>query len=998
MKKPVIGALFAVIGVSTLSLGLTAVTLGWFIGAGGETDQEMLDGEIGLRGYFFSGNGSEEYPYEIVSPVHLYNLSRLQNLGIFPEKQYFQIGHVFDEEDGPQCINSDGVYADYLDMGPFCASTTFRPIGSESTPFHGTFNGQGIPVRNLTVTGYPEDIGAFGYISYDGEISGLILDTVTIKSTGYSNSSSDNTYKLFDPTIDDLFDEHGHYFVTDTSLAFKHYNGSTYQSTDLKVINGTGGIQYEHLDDSSNLVSGTNIYKGYFVPTYPTNVPNDPFTYSWISSSSLIESSNALGLDLDGDQNADNLIVFNLDLLAGAGDEQGEFNSGENMEVDARISLIASVTVNGYVYSRVIQSYTCEFFSNSSVYGDGNVSVAIYCDYVAPDTSTTHSTNYHHGNNIGFLAGHLDGSMSNCYVYEGTFDFNSGSEHHIICETQTGLIGEVGTNVINTINPDYSSSTTGEIGVMNFTRIYEGIRGNVTENDVIKGGSDAGYHYISYDTYINHNPANHPTNPSHFDLYEGYLRHNDYDPYNYITKIERDIGSGVWKDTTVPSISEANETIDYNSVDFLYNNVIEDEKDEQGNYIANRGLGVFKIATPWYSYTPGTAYGLRMYEKFGDCMVINGAPKTKVYFSTAEYDHTVLGQAAWGSGANDIQPLRATTLPSYSDVGSFDYPFSRDFNYVFELDLSQNSDSNGKNYMWNTDSMFLTNYLQSKLKDKYKRAIEPGNYRFGFMFRSAENKAINSLSAYMPISAPGNTKYQYQTGVYYPSNSIVFKIANDGGANVSVVGNKNDISIYGFNSATSSGGVTKLYTMKCANDSTMDSHRYFTYDYDPLANGATSTETVKYSENNMGDNKALYAHIFWLPKGDYVIGSADSTTKANLYYLAVQGQTDAEIGTTALANIGNTLTNVDFLLERPAKSDFPNSLHKAEFDFDADFNTNHGVFNVTTKTVSAEKYLSVEFVNSPSFVTSLFAYAYANDPKFYVNNSVYQQKMNVIPV
>ena len=995
MKKAVITSLFGVICSAAAAISMTAITLGWFMEAGGRAE-DFVDGEIGLHGYFFAGDGTAQNPYEIVTPTNLYNLSRLQNLGIFTEQTHFQVGHVFDETDGYQCMNTDGVYTDYLDMGPFCDITMFRPIGSESTPFIGIFDGKGIPIKNLVVTGHPEDIGMFGYVSYRGMISNLVCDNLEIISTGYSNSVSDETYMLFNPEIDDLFDEHAHYFATDTSLSFYQKVGSGYEGTLLKVVNGIGGVSYLGIDDSANRVSSTDIYNGYFLPTYP-NVANDPFTYSWSSSSSLISGSKALNLDLNDDGNPDELIVFDLGLLANAGSGEGEFNSGDNMQVDAKLSLVASVTVDGHIYSRVIQSYTCEFFSNSSAYGDGDFSVSIFCDYVAAETPGTYSTNYHHGNNIGFLVGHLDGTLQDSYVYEGKLSFNQGSEHHISCETQTGLVGEVGTNVMNTINPDYSTSVNGEIGVMNFTGIYRGIRRNVVQGENIQAGHDSGLDFICYDNCINTNPANHASNPSHFDLYSNFLRHTDTATPHYITSVAKTISGGTWVDPhEVPEISEANNTIGYNSVDFLFNNVIEDEKNELGEYTANRGLGVFKMTTPYNGDAIGDAYGLHMYENFGDCRIINGESKTKVYFSTAEYNHTVSDQPAWGYDSGNIQPLRATTLPSYSDIASFEYPFSRDYNYVFELDLAQNTGINTKNYMYNTDSPFLTNYLSSKLKDKYGLAISPGNYRFGFMFRTSENEPINALSSYMPIGEPG-AKHAYpgHPGVYYPSNSIVFKIENEAGANISVVGNKNDISVYSFNSSSSSGGVTKMYTMKCANTSTTDAHRYFTYDYSDVANGATSTETVKYSENDMGDGGALYAHIFYLPQGEYAIGSS-SVTKANLYYLAVQGQTAATIDTNTMANIGGALRNADFLLEPPTKADFPNGLSLAHLDFASTFNTNNGVFNVTTKEVSFEKYLSLEFEDAPLFVTYLFAFAYDNEPKFYVNNIAYQNQVNVI--
>ena len=104
MKKQLLGRIAGIALVAFSAISVAVVSLAWFAHAGGKTDKHA-DGEIGLRGYFYAGDGSEEHPYEIVTPIHLYNLSRLQNYGIFPEKTYFQIGHIFNNQDGYQCID-----------------------------------------------------------------------------------------------------------------------------------------------------------------------------------------------------------------------------------------------------------------------------------------------------------------------------------------------------------------------------------------------------------------------------------------------------------------------------------------------------------------------------------------------------------------------------------------------------------------------------------------------------------------------------------------------------------------------------------------------------------------------------------------------------------------------------------------------------------------------------------------------------------------------------
>ena len=591
--------------------------------------------------------------------------------------------------------------------------------------------------------------------------------------------------------------------------------------------------------------------------------------------------------------------------------------------------------------------------------------------------------------------------VKHSYVYNGTFKFNDSGYNPIKAETQIGLVGEVGTNVVNALDPDFNNVLHGETGVMNFTRIYSGIRSDFVGGEQIKAGLESGNKFVSYDTVKN------TASDSLFNKYSSYLRHTING--NYITGQFGQTGGNwsTWQDYTVPNTVPE----DFNTVDFLYNNIIEDDKDNEGHITVDRGLGVFKIATPRNTDANAGNYGDHVFDNMGDCRVISGTPHTKVYFSTAEYDHTAGSQPHWGANAGQIEPLRATTLPSNSNVFTFDYPFSRDYNYVFELDLLQNTPSSVNNYMYNTDSVFLTNYLKSQLIDKYGRPVTHGDYRFGFMFRTAENYLINSLSSYMPVSKPGRTSL-YPDGNYYPSNAIVFNIENDNGANVSVVGNGQDISIFKYRTNAAADPLER-YTMKSANTDVLDSHRYFSYDYTDGHNGATSTLTVPYAENLMGDGGALYAHIFKLDKlpdgWAYAIGSSNGNAKANLFYLAVQGQTDGTIG-SAIAKVGNVLEDVDFLISAPQKSDYVisteeiagqqvqtiafNSNKLANFNFTSNFNTTNGTFVINTQTVEIDGVdrvlINLAYNNDPQFITYLFAYDYKAEPAFCVKGGKYE--------
>ena len=1064
MKKGLLGRIFGISLVSLSAVAVAVASIAWFAMPDKESEKH-LNGEIGLRGYFYDGDGSQEKPFEIVNPIHFYNLCRLQNLGLFPEKKYFQIGHDFsdvlvDPNDpskgyvGMACINEydngEPVYDYFLDMEDMSNSSRILPIGSEGAPFVGDFNGQGIPIKKLKVSGYPEDVGVFGYVSYDGKVEGLVCENLEIHNLGYTNSPADNSTDLFGREIDAIFSNASDNITKAMNLTFYDNNAAGTEedptATALKVQNGLKGKTVSYINSHGNEINGdtyekvayssdgnaktySTYYNGYFLPTFPTSsdvtTPDGKeFDYRWKTSSSLLQQCTVnhkdAGLDI-ADSDIKNAIVIDMaDLEASSSDvtERG-FNCGQEMQVDARLSLIASIDIDGFTYSRVIQSYKIEFYSNGTTYAEGGYSMGIFCDYVDQGISGDKATNYHHGNNVGFLAGHVDGTITQSFVYKGKIYLNDGSGcQAIVSESETGLVGEIGTNVINMLDPDFNKTLHSDTGVMNFTKIYNNIRRDFTAADFqTDEGVWGGYYATADKSYVSYNNQK----ASSFDLFSDYLRHMNTQTGEYITMIDGTLGYAQGQDRLWHKITGSNipNTIpnSYNSVDFIFNSVIQDEDGK------DRGLGVFKIVSTYNSDAKSEGYAAHLYDNMGDCYIVNSSDaKSKVYFSTAEYVYKRMDengqwvnmptQPVWGKETGQIDPLRPTTLPTYSSETSFEYPFSRDYNYCFELDLTQ--DTGGKNYMSNTDSEFLTNYLKSVLIDKYGGTISWGNPRFGFMFRSSENDILNSLSSYMPVKAPGS-KHNFGTAqepLYYPEKSITFKIENENGANVSVVANNADVSIYSFDSSTSSGGTTKICTMMSSNrndgesnaitgaPNDVDAHRYFTFD---ALNGTTSTESVIYGAgqdetNNMLDSKALYAHIFKLPKGEYAIGNSGGSTPANIYFLAVQGQTEGTIGEAEKANVGNAVTDVDFLLDAPTMANYPNGLSTAFFSFKSEFNSSvNKLFQVDVKTVGVNKYISLTFEDNPHYVTYLLSMSRGLNHVYYINNTEIDRAQYVLP-
>ena len=144
-----------------------------------------------------------------------------------------------------------------------------------------------------------------------------------------------------------------------------------------------------------------------------------------------------------------------------------------------------------------------------------------------------------------------------------------------MAESDTALIGEVGKNVNNTIDPDIGEVVNGDIGIMNFSRIYSLIRSDMTYPNTVKAGQrpSAGsdsrlYNYVSYKNFINE---------ENISLFSDYLRYMDQykEDNEFITKIEKAVVSTVWDnynlpstipDEYTPSIALTNDCVTENSI------------------------------------------------------------------------------------------------------------------------------------------------------------------------------------------------------------------------------------------------------------------------------------------------------------------------------------------------------------------------------------------------------------------------------------------------
>ena len=896
-----------------------------------DDDEDKFPGSIGLRKYFDSGDGSEESPYIITRPIHLYNLERLQSLGAFSSKFYFELGKDING-DGSTLFYTDNLGSDtstYLDM----SGTEIISIGSPSNPFFGDFEGNNMVIDNLVVNGTPEDIGVFGYIAPDASVEDVIFSNLTITDNGYSDSISD-LFSTYDPSLN-----------AQTNMTFNA----------LGTINSTDTFDtYVYLDD----------FEGeYFIPSYPTTLDSD-ITFS-------IRSTNSYILKTEEQADGTDYLYVDTSALTDDTGDGGFAESGQSNKIEARIYLSANKTIDNIVYSKILATYTLVFHHTS----DDEIFLNIAKDPAEDFYNYTHSTN------VGLLAGHCDGSFYNSYVYNGHFDFNNDIDGYnpYPSETETGFIGESGINVNSTSSPESAYNDSGDTGIINFTAIYNNVRESQTTGYATgskSAGSDT-YNYVYF-------------TPSEDSLYNEYLRQ------------ER---------INTTDLEPAYVTGENNNIDFKGQQVIQDDDEN------DRGLGIFQLNTA--DYDNETDYNNNFFYGLGEFNITYDYtnPLDEIYFTTAEFDATkdLSGNsvdpddffetyAASSSGITNWSPESNSQLFRLNNGTTFPYivknttsfggstinnllsssRFEKNFNYIINFDLETSDTMNYKDYFADTDNLFLQDYFKYKLRDKYGDTIDPGEENFGVMLKDIDDGIstnITSFDSYLKISSNNGTistmsivetdEDGEETTVEYPSKTIEFTVEADYGANVTLVAK----------STSDSSNYVCIYDKKYVDSGETDIGYYPSYsmyipdyDYSDLTESGMSTY-FEYSQSDdditsisdvydnptleTSDGERLYAHTFFLPQGEYFLGTPEGN--AYIYYIAAQGQEGkGNVSSENTVYTDNVIEDLDFLLYDPKQLDFDLDSNRAYLAFDGSFTSNLGSVDVTTDTdTSGNSYLVI---------------------------------------
>lgn len=837
-------------------------------------------GEVSLRSYYECGSGTEEDPFVITRPRHLYNLSRLQGLGVYGEKKYFQLGKVdlggIDSNGVPMCYinDSSNEKKPYLDMtGSDRDNNPINAIGSEALPFYGVFDGQNVEIKNLNVYANPQDAGLFGYTAHSSLIENLFLSNVTIHALGYTSEYAD----LYSPesTIGN-----NAWFVYDP-------NDSTATTNLVSSYPNTIFTYYyaNNLSDFEYTVQGSSP-----IPAVSIHAPSNSYIFSSLLSGDLIM------IDENDEVVPDLNRVFEF-----FKEKKAEEDAAFPVQASSSCSLVvSSIDRYGQKHSKVLLTLEYDFTLDSETANFISMGVRVSSD---------------HGNNIGLVAGHCDGSINNCYVYNGSFQMNNGGAgyYKLSNGSDLGLIGRVGGTVQNILasESDVGAKEGKNIGVLDFTTIYRDIiNNNSFANSQTAVGVTAGVTY----------------NPVSTSKYLQYLRNYNG---NYIT-------------------------IDEDAVSFKGRTII-----------TNTDLGVFTVATD--ARTTGTNSDAG--QNIANSVVLtdenltvddaSGDDNYYIYYSTGEFQKTYHSGYATGlsfsnylgsyNDKNSTQILRGQHFPRRSQLSrdSFETREARQNYFIrFKLDPGYRR---GKGFYFSdvdTDTdggAFIANYFNYKLVDQNSYHIPVSDNKCGVMLKTNLRQEVSSFGA--SFALPDPTPYQgLATTLYcledaehkpYVSNMVNFEIKNEL-ANVTVIAAPTDrtkpaaLGIYKLDDGDFSGSIDYSmdnYNLKFTQAYTDPDYAFFmptdanlsyfdyevnsitqkgqigTYDsagnFTIATNATDATVPSEYNYTEFGyeaGKTRLFAHTFCLPKGRYCMGSASASGQCvpKIYYICAQGQDDGQ--------------------------------------------------------------------------------------------------------
>lgn len=319
-------------------------------------------GAIDSAAYFAGGDGTQDNPYIINSPVHLYNLAWLQYLGYFNMKEGFNNG----------VAQNYFTLAGNIDMSGMC----LPPIGTEEYPFVGIFNGNGKIISKINVSN-KRDANNITQHPTNAVFENNILQTT-------ADTSSDKQ----DIQIVGLFGVVGDYnkYVSGETEGYSVGKNKDEEDLDKKFDTAAMSVNGFYIDNLHVKTHSNNTLVGLIAGYVGANVKNTGVYRCDITAG----NSSALGLDgnaciskysIVGDYDANIVQWKELQNVAGTPGQEAAWGGSINMSAlwDRLTALDGKAT---YTWNDDIEEKTYKCYYNTNDYREGVVSTRVTTNYI----------------------------------------------------------------------------------------------------------------------------------------------------------------------------------------------------------------------------------------------------------------------------------------------------------------------------------------------------------------------------------------------------------------------------------------------------------------------------------------------------------------------------------------------------------------------------------------------------------------------------------------
>ena len=305
--------------------------------------------------YFAAGEGSQNNPFIINKPEHMFNLSMLQNLGYLEDQDanitglqpfYFKVANT---------DTGDPIVIDFSDPSVPEFYRTIPPIGDHIYPFIGIFDGNFSVLQHLTIDGIgKQDIGFFGYLGTNSLVKNLFIESPTI----LSNPIPSEVTLDFHVHNDDLINRATGYIVGHLGIDSLLENVFVIDPTINSLSNGD-------LNRSQYGLIGFNESDGGMISASPRNSYN--FVFDGTSANTAIAYAKATYANwyVNGGSSLFSSVFSGNDLLPGY--SLSTLRISQTINDPNALYLIDKLEIDGYIIGTAESKYSRE---NIDLVGD----------------------------------------------------------------------------------------------------------------------------------------------------------------------------------------------------------------------------------------------------------------------------------------------------------------------------------------------------------------------------------------------------------------------------------------------------------------------------------------------------------------------------------------------------------------------------------------------------------------------------------------------------